>query len=159
MSFFCPPQLRCAHRAVVFGHSKGCSVTLLLVVFSHGRTHGTSRHWQAQELSSCPDIAQSPSQNWVISQQPHPCSHAASPSATPLLQMSPGLFCPEKGQSRGTGLRAGASCKSSSLASSLLKKLDIRALITANSLLSLPPEKWIILMLTEGFSFFEPCQI
>lgn len=66
---------------------------------------------------------------------------------------------PDKGQSCGTGLWAGASCKSISLTSSLLKKLDIRALTTANSLLSLPPEKWIILMLTEGFSFFKSCQI
>ena len=66
---------------------------------------------------------------------------------------------PDKGQSCGTRLWAGASCKSISLTSSLLKKLDIRALTTANSLLSLPPEKWIILMLTEGFSFFKSCQI
>lgn len=64
-----------------------------------------------------------------------------------------------KGQSCCTGPWAGASCKSISLTSSLLKKLDIRALTTANSLLSLLPEKWIILMLTEGFSFFKSCQI
>lgn len=66
---------------------------------------------------------------------------------------------PDGGQSCGGGLWAGASCKSISLTSSLLKKLDIRALTTANLLLSLPPEKWIILMLTEGFSFFKSCQI
>lgn len=66
---------------------------------------------------------------------------------------------PDRGQSCGRGLWAGANCKSISLTSSLLKKLDIRALATANLLLSPPPEKWIILMLTEGFSFFKSCQI
>lgn len=49
--------------------------------------------------------------------------------------------CPDRGQSSGALRWAGASCKSISLASSLLKKLDIRTLKTASLLLSLPPEK------------------
>lgn len=149
----------CAHRTVVFGLSKGCSVALLLVVLLHSQTQWTRRHWQAQELSSDLDIDQSPSWSWLLLCSP------VLPMKQPPLQVPhlskhlQAFSSPDKGQSCGTGLWAGASCKSISLTSSLLKKLDIRALTTANSLLSLPPEKWIILMLTEGFSFFKSCQI
>lgn len=150
----------CAHRAAVFGHSKGCSVTLLRAVLLHGQTRGTRLRWQAQELGSDPDIAQSPSGSWVLTWQSHPYYEAAiPPSATRFSKHLRAFSFPDKGQSCGTGLWAGASHKSISLTSSLLKKLDIRALRTANLLLSLPPEKWIISMLTEGFSFFKSCQI
>lgn len=151
--FLCHAQLMCAHRTVLAG-PKGCSGTLLLFV---SWCDWTWHHWQVQELSSDPDIA--------LRAGLFLCNSILT-TKQPLLQV-PHSFCkhlqafssPDGGQSCGGGLWAGANCKSISLTSSLLKKLDIRALTTANLLLSPPPEKWIILMLTEGFSFFKSRQI
>lgn len=55
--FLCHAQLVFAHRTL-FPGPKGCSGTLLLVVFLCDCHHW--HHWQVQELSSDPDIAQSP---------------------------------------------------------------------------------------------------
>lgn len=154
--FLCHAQLVCARRPV-FPGPKGCPGTLLLVVLF---CDWTWYHWQVLVPVLIQTLLRAPHRAGLFH------GNSFLPMKQPLLRV-PHSFSkhlqafsfPDGGQSCGGGLWAGASCKSISLTSSLLKKLDIRALTTANLLLSLPPEKWIILMLTEGFSFFKSCQI
>lgn len=154
----CPPRA-CTQSSSVraFKGLLSCSAPSCVITWPDPRDKASLA---GTKPGSDPDVAQSPSRSWVITWQSHPYHEAAiPPSATHFSKHLRAFSFPDKGQSCGTGLWAGASCKSISLTSSLLKKLDIRALRTANLLLSLPPEKWIILMLTEGFSFFKSCQI
>lgn len=156
VAFLCLAQLVCAHRTVLAG-PKGCSAPCSWLCYCVTGPDITGRYKNLVLIQAFP-------------RAPHRAGlflcNSILTAKQSLLQVPlsfskhlQAFSFPDGGQSCGRGLWAGASCKSISLTSRLLKKLDIRALTTANLLLSLPPEKWIILMLTEGFSFFKPCQI